>query len=495
MGQRLCPASWARHRPLVVIKKSMRIAQLLILAIIIFHSCKNSEERKTGDKTPLDKLAKIDSICQAFIDKGNTIGMSIGLSHNGNIIFSKGYGLANIESGIAATDSTIYPIASISKFITAITALKIVDEGKLSLSDKISDHIEEFPSQEYMDEITIEHLLRHQSGLVDHEDWFDSIYINERRIFTNEELYEFLDQPLFFQPGSQYSYSNSGYSILSTILENIEQKPFHQLVTEKISKPFQLQSLGMWPEKWDDKNAALGYELVDDKVDTSFHMMTEGMKGDGGLSASVIDLLKLMDNLAQGTIIPESSFEYMLTPTPIGNISIDYGLGVKFGNFGNQKTFGHSGGYKGTGWAMLSHYPESGYTFAATINTNYSPEEVWTLRHLIMPIVLEIKPPILDSAKVHNIEKYVGKYSAFNRWGYGNPSVRIVSEKEGRLFWDNPDTKTPAAQLYPLSDSTFTFEPYPYDIFRFHHVNGEVVACSQYADGFFTNIRMKNDHQ
>ena len=471
----------------------MRIIQLFLAVAIILHSCKPSEDGNTESEIKLNaQLEKIDSICQAFIDEGNTIGMSIGLSHKGDIIFSNAYGLANIDSNKAATDSTIYPIASVSKFITAITTMKMVEEGKLSLSDKVSDHIKEFPSQKHMDEITIENLLRHQSGLVDHEDWFDSIYINERRIFTDQELYEFLDQPLFFRPGSQYSYSNSGYAILSSILEKIEGKSFHQLITDNISIPLQLKSLGMWPEKWNDQNSTLGYELVDGEVDTSFHMMTEGMKGDGGLSASVIDLLKLMDNLVQGKIIPESSFEYLLTPTPIGSISIDYGLGVKFGDFGNQKTFGHSGGYKGTGWAMLSHYPESGYTFAAMINTNYSPEEVWMLRHLIMPIVLDVSPPLLDSAKVNNIDKIVGTYSAFNRWGYDNPSVRIASEENGRLFWDNPDTETPAVQLHPLNDSTFTFAPYPYDIFRFHQVDGQVVACSQYADGFFTSIKMKN---
>lgn len=112
-----------------------------------------------------------------------------------------------------------------------------------------------------------------------------------------------------------------------------------------------------------------------------------------------------------------------------------------------------------------------------------------------MPIVLDISPPILNDVRVNNIEKYIGEYSAFNRWGYENPSIRVVSEKKGRLFWDNPETETPPAQLYPLSDNTFTFEQYPYDIFKFHHVDGEVVACSQYADGFFTNIRIKNDHQ
>ncbi|MEZ4964465.1 MAG: serine hydrolase domain-containing protein [Saprospiraceae bacterium] len=151
----------------------------------------------------------MDSICKSFIEKGNTVGLSIGISRYGRTLFAKGYGLANIKSNKAATDSTIYPVASISKFMTAIVAMKMVEEGKISLSDRIVDHIKEFPRREYMDEITIEHLLRHQSGLADHEDWMDSIYINERRVMTDQSCIVWTSRCF---SGRAASYSNSGYA-------------------------------------------------------------------------------------------------------------------------------------------------------------------------------------------------------------------------------------------------------------------------------------------
>ena len=278
------------------------------------------------------------------------MGLSLGISRHGQIVFSKGYGLADVGTRVAATDRTIYPIASVSKFITAITTMKLVEKGKLRLSDRVVDHLKAFPRQEFADEITIEHLLRHQSGLVDHEDWLDSIYINERRVFTPQEFFEFIDQPLFFRPGTNYSYSNSGYAALSAILETVEQKSFNQIIIDEIGAPFGLTSLAMWPSNWNDTDATMGYELVEGEVDTSFHMMTKGMKGDGGLSASVPDLLRLMQNLTDGSVISASALDEILSPTPIGSTTIDYGLGVKFGEYAGQKTFGHSGGYKGTGW-------------------------------------------------------------------------------------------------------------------------------------------------
>lgn len=473
----------------------MRIVLLLFIGPLLWGGCSETRNDSSGvGSFSEQQFVSVDSICQAFMDRGNTVGMSIGLSHNGKTVFSKGYGLANITSQKPATDSTIYAIASVSKFVTAIATMKMIEEGRLALTDKVVDHLEDFPHQEHMDEITIEHLLRHQSGLVDHEDWFDSIYINEKRVFTNQELYTFLNRPLFFRPGTNYTYSNSGYAILSSILESIEQKSFHQIIKEKIGKPLAIHSLGMWPENWQDEHATMGYELVNGEVDTSLHMMTKSMKGDGGLSSSVVDLLQLMDHLAEGSIVSDSVLSVMLTPTPIFNILVDYGLGVKFGRYAEQFTFGHSGGYKGTTWAMVMHYPESGFTFAAAMNTNYSPDEIMDLRHMIMPVVLNAEPPTLDDdARVVHIEKYVGQYSAFNRWGTGNPPTRVASSKDGKLFWQNPFSDNPARPLFQINDSIFTWAAYPYDQLRFHHVDGEVVACSEYYDGMFGMVRIKND--
>ncbi|MCK7591409.1 beta-lactamase family protein [Subsaxibacter sp. CAU 1640] len=471
----------------------MRILILFVCGLAFLYSCKQAETNYPELQQPLSdlQLKKIDSVCDAFIKRGHTVGLSLGLSHNGNIIYSKGFGLANIASKTPATDSTIYAIASISKFITAITTLKLAEAGKLNLSDKVSKYVP-LPKQDHMEDITIEHLLRHQSGLVDHEDYMDSIYINEKRIPTQKEFLNFIDQPLFFTPGTHYSYSNSGYALLSSILENIEQQSFDALIKTNISNPHQLHSIAMWPNNWHRDNASMSYEVVEKNIDTSFHMMTEGMKGDGGLSSTITDLLKLMDQLSAGDIISKASLDQMLSPTPIGKTSIDYGLGVKFGMYQDERTYGHSGGYKGIGWAIVAHYPDSGYTFAAAMNTNYSPDEVWLLRHYIMPIVLGIEPPDFNETnQVANANRYVGTYSDINRWGAGEGSVRIVTTSDGQLFWDNPKTETPGARLYQKNDSIFNWKPFPYDSYRFHFVNDSVVACSEYYDGMFGMVRMR----
>ena len=462
-----------------------------VLFVSLISCSPNQNPDVEADSLSDAQMAKIDSVCQSFIEKGNTIGFSVAIAHDGETVFSKGFGLANIESNKPATENTIYALASVSKFITAATTLKMAEEGKISLDDRVVDYFPDFPKQDYMDEITIEHLLRHQSGLVDHEDWFDSIYINERRIFEQKEFFDFLDQPLFFRPGTLYSYSNSGYAVLSFILEQVSDLSFHDIIVENIGKPQEMTSLGLWPNMWDHKDASMGYELADEGVDTSFHMMTKGMKGDGGLSASVVDLLKFSSALVDESLISKASLDRMLSPTPIGPISIDYGLGVKFGNINGQKTFGHSGGYKGTGWAMLAHYPESGFTFAALFNTNYSPEEAWMLRHFIMPIVLNIDPLEMDPSGYKDLELFTGEYASFNRWGNAKPSVRVIYEEEGKLYRDNPDTKTPGSQIYPIGNNSFSWKPYPYDEFKFHVVEGKVIACSEYIDGFFISLKMK----
>lgn len=467
------------------------LAGVYLLGLLACRS--ESEEPTTSYELTEQQRIAIDSICRSFLAKGNTVGFSLGLAHHGQVLFAQGYGLANIEGQKPATENTIYPIASISKFITGITTLRLVEDGRLSLEDKVVDLLEGFPQQQYMEEITVEHLLRHQSGLVDHEDWFDSLYIHEKRVFTTTEFYDFLDRPLFFRPGSQYSYSNSGYALLSAILEKTTQKSFHELIVAEIGSPLGLRSLGMWPEQWQRPEASLGYELNTGGLDTSFHMMTQGMKGDGGLSASVADLLKIGTALADGTLLPASALERMLSPTPIGPIAIDYGLGVKSGNYHGQPCWGHSGGYKGTGWALLAHYPESGITFAAAMNTNYSPEEMWMLRHLIMPVVLQIDRPSYEARAVDRPERFAGEYAAIDRWGGKEPSTRVATAQEGGLFWDNPDTDTPPAPLFQTGENTFSWQAFPFDEFRFHEVDGKIVACSEYYDGLFGMVRMKQE--
>ena len=141
-------------------------------------------------------------------------------------------------------------------------------------------------------------------------------------------------------------------------------------------------------------------------------------------------------------------------------------------------------GYSGTGWAIVSHYPESQFAFAAAINTNFYPEEARTLRHKIMPVLLNIDWPEMDTSSIADIEIYPGKYAAVNRFRETNPSIRILSEENGMLVWDDPNTAIPGAWIFPLDDHTFTWEAYPFDEFKFHLADGKVITCSEYNDGF-----------
>ena len=467
------------------------LSAMLCFMFGIFGICTPGQKSHGFEQLSNDQVRKLDSICTAFIDRGNTVGLSLGIANGSQILYEKGFGYANLEEDRLATGSTIYPIASVSKMITAFMILQLLDEGVLNLSDQISKHIPGLPEQEFINEITIEHLLRHQSGLVDHEDWMDSIYINHRRIFSKNEFITFLDRPLMFRPGSQYSYSNSGYYLLSMVLEIKEQMDFNSIVQNRISEPLGLKSLGLWPGLWSHKNATVGYELHNSRFDTSFHMMTESMKGDGGLGASIHDLLKLSQSLLNGDLLSPSSFDLLISPSSIREIVIDYGLGVKMGMYAGQPTFGHSGGYSGTGWAILAHYPESEFIFAAAMNTSYSPDEVWTLRHFVMPIVLNLPIPNHKDQSIEHPEIYLGEYGAINRWGGTQVSKRVVTTVDNGLFWDNPDTDTPGEALYPTGRHRFSWNTFPFDEFKFHLIDGEVKAASEYYDGMFANVRMK----
>ncbi|MCB0683648.1 MAG: hypothetical protein KDC32_22520, partial [Saprospiraceae bacterium] len=105
----------------------------------------------------------------------------------------------------------------------------------------------------------------------------------------------------------------------------------------------------------------------------------------------------------------------------------------------------------------------------------------------------QIDRPSYEARAVDRPERFAGEYAAIDRWGGKEPSTRVATAQEGGLFWDNPDTDTPPAPLFQTGENTFSWQAFPFDEFRFHEVDGKIVACSEYYDGLFGMVRMKQE--
>ncbi len=176
---------------------------------------------------------------------------SVLVALNGEIIVSKGYGFRNIERGLKNTPTTVFDIGSITKQFTSAAVLKLEMQGKLSTDDELSEYLDAVPGDKK--NITLHDLLRHQSGLK------STVGGDYEKISKEEFLKEVMDSPLRFKPGTRFSYSNIGYSLLAMIIEQVSGETYETYLSENLWKPARMGSTGYSRPKFDTNDIAVGY--------------------------------------------------------------------------------------------------------------------------------------------------------------------------------------------------------------------------------------------
>ena len=235
------------------------------------------------------RFAKIDSFFREF-SRPDAPGASVLIVQNGEILYEKGYGLADLNQKIPCTVDTNFRLASLTKQFTAMAILMLLEREKLSLDDSITKFFPEFP--EYGKAITITHLLSHRSGLIDYEDIMPegmSIPLSDRNV-----LYLLRKQDkTYFPPGSQFRYSNGGYALLSLIVEAVSGNTFAEFLKRNIFIPLQMNGTLAYEAGISQiRNRAYGYAKEGDHFIPSDQSLTSSVLGDGGVYSSVRDLLK-----------------------------------------------------------------------------------------------------------------------------------------------------------------------------------------------------------
>ena len=164
-------------------------------------------------------------------------GCALGVYRDGKIIYSKGYGLANIEEDVHITPQTVFDVASISKQFTAASILLLQQQGKLRLDEDVRKYIPELP--DYGKKITIRHMLNHTSGLRDYVELFLLAGLNSDNVTTDDDALGIItrQKALNLPPGSEWLYSNSGYFLLSLIVKRVSGKTLKEFAAENIFQP------------------------------------------------------------------------------------------------------------------------------------------------------------------------------------------------------------------------------------------------------------------
>lgn len=249
---------------------------------------------------------------------------------------------------------------SVTKMFTAVVVMKLVEEGKLTLEDTLADLLPEVDGKiPQAGEITLRHLLSHQSGLFDPPNEslrYQGDIINQPEAMYKKTVWQVLEQYVFgkslhFAPGSRYSYSNTNYWLLGLVAERLEQQPIQQIMQRMIFVPLNMQHT--YIDKRDDRNVVRGYaNLYNDGhlVDVSLWDRAEGDgEADGGIISTAEDLYKFMDGLFGNKLVTPATLAEMKRVQWSGCDSeyCEYGLGIEIWRTGLGIAYGHNGGLVG----------------------------------------------------------------------------------------------------------------------------------------------------
>jgi D-alanyl-D-alanine carboxypeptidase len=456
---------------------------------LLFAACSAGSRTETGNAAGPDSVmvAAIDSIASAALVNGPIAGLSIAVAHDDALILSKGYGLADLENATAATDHTVYDIASITKLLTATAVMRLAHDERLSLDDDLATLLAAFPNREQGRRITLRHLLSHTSGLHDYEAADSERWLELGTPLTQDFVIDFIrDRPLDFEPGSHWSYSNTGYYLLALVIEQITGD-YGRYMREQIAMPLDMQMTRPCEES-PLATRTRGYDVAGDRlVPGRFHAM-RNILGDGGMCSTVIDLVRLPAALRRAAFLGDVAFNRMLEPTVLDNgVSVDYGLGVRRGVLESRPLWGHTGGMTSY-WAALVDYPVDGVTIAVLVNTDAAAVDALTIESDVARVVLGFDDTLQDRAlSADEIQDFSGSYD--------DGSVRVlISTDGGRLLRATEGSARPPQQLLYQGGRAFAWRAYPLDRFVFHAAAGETVGMAEYYNGVFATYRRAVAH-
>ena len=348
--------------------RTIIIAGSVLVAWLLFSDSSSAQAYPRTELT-----IQVDELFAEW-DGETSPGGVVGIFMDGRIIYSKGYGVANLDYDIPITPQSVLRIGSISKQFVAMCIAILAEQGKLSFDDDIRTYLPEMP--DYGNQITIRHLLHHTSGIREYLALVNLIGKPEGSVFgyTTRELVELLSrqQKLNFEPGSQFSYTNSGYFLLAEIVTRVSGMKASAFAQENIFEPLSMTQTRFY----DDPNAiirnqAFGYSP---KRDGGYRLdiLRSDVIGDLGVITTVEDFLHWDNNFYENKLGARTKdlITMMFTRGRTSNEEeLSYAMGLEFDSYRGLKTMGHGGSAVGY-VAEFLQFPEQ--RFSVVILSNLS---------------------------------------------------------------------------------------------------------------------------
>ncbi len=311
-----------------------------------------------GPATITDRM---DQVVQEYVAKHEFMGTVL-VARGSQTLFSKGYGFANLEWDIPNSPSTKFRLGSVTKQFTAASILLLEERGKLNVNDPVKKYLPDAPAA--WDKITIFHLLTHTSGIPNFTSFPDYPKLEPFATTAEQLVARFRDNPLDFQPGEKWSYSNSGYVLLGYLVEKISGETYAAFVRDNIFKP-----LGMNDSGYDSNSAiisqrASGYVRAGNGFENAGFINMTVPHAAGALYSTTGDLLKWEQALWGGKLLQPASLAKMTKP-----FKDNYAFGLMINTSAGHPLISHGGGIEGFN-TELEYYPDDKLTVIVLGNVN-----------------------------------------------------------------------------------------------------------------------------
>ncbi|WP_158827280.1 serine hydrolase domain-containing protein [Mucilaginibacter lacusdianchii] len=389
---------------------------------------------------------KFDNLLNAYVAVHQFNGSAL-IIQDGKKVYEKSFGYQNAATKSLITKNSVFPIGSLTKPFTALIILKLAEEKKLSVNDPISKYIPDYPRG---NEIIIKHLLTHTAGI--YESFRNPKYrelLNTKQAFRPEDKIAFFrNEPLDFEPGSKFSYSNSGYDLLGSIIEKVTKLPYPTAVNRYIFDPLKMNKSGFYFEALSDTNKVTGYSYISaaKQVEIKFWNPTLTYAS-GALYSTTGDLLKLYNGLINFKIISKQTFDAATTPFKAG-----YGYGWFIDTLYGDRVIDHGGNVAGA-TSYLLMMPERKTCIILLNNiTSTALEKIGNS----MYAVLQNKPYTIPKPKQEiqlnerTLLKYMGTYEVSKNYKVeilkeadalfmkinNEDIIKLSAEREGTFFSD-----------------------------------------------------------
>ncbi|MFC2085304.1 serine hydrolase domain-containing protein, partial [Bacteroidota bacterium] len=417
-------------------------------------------------------------------------GMAVGIVYDQNLVYSKGFGFADLNKKTAVTDETLFRIASITKLFTGTAIMQLRDEGKLKLDDPVEKYLNWFRLKNPFGDIkkvTIRQILTHTSG-IPREAAFP--YWTDSKFPTLDEIEETIDdQSMIFRPETEWKYSNLGISLLGEIIEVVSGISYEDYVTLKILRPLEMENTKVQIDKHDPM-LATGYlhKWESGKREVAPFTDSKGITAAANMSTNIKDLAKfcslqfLYSDSLQNSILKSSTLMEMHRVHWIRS-GWKSGWGLAFATFKDEDQLyvGHAGWVAGFRSQLLFN-PDDKVGVIVFINAeDYSPYKIANqLYKLIAGPLKKIYGQSSDQYEFDSSwEKFTGKYVDPTHW---YTDVIILNKKLYFYDYNHPPSDNPNSNLILLY-------PEGENLFRMKDGNGEIVKFELNDEGSVKRIK------